>query len=39
MEDNWPTFKMLDNYVELMDWQGHGYKLSYDGVIVDHVTN
>jgi len=37
IQDNEPTFKMLENYIELMDWQGHRYKLSYDGVIVDDV--
>lgn len=35
IEDNEPTFKMLVNYIELMDWQRNRYKLSYDGVIVE----
>ncbi len=30
-----PTFKMHDEYVELMDWQGYRYKLFYDGGIID----
>jgi hypothetical protein len=30
-----PTFKMHDEYIELMDWQGYRYKLFYDGVIID----
>jgi len=29
---------MLENYIELMDWQGYRYKLSYDGIIVDDVV-
>ena len=38
IENNEPTFKMLENYIELMDWQGYRYKLSYDGIIVDDVV-
>jgi hypothetical protein len=30
-----PTFKMHDEHIELMDWQGYRYKLFYNGVIVD----
>jgi hypothetical protein len=29
------TFKMHDDYIELMDWGGFRYKLFYDGSIVD----
>lgn len=39
IEDNEPTFKMLDNDIELMDFQRYRYRLSYDGVIVDDVAD
>jgi hypothetical protein len=29
-------FEMNDEYIQLMDWQGHRYKLYYDGAIVDN---
>ena len=29
------TFKMHDEYIELMDWGGFRYKLFYDGVMID----
>ncbi len=29
------TFKMHDDYIELMDWGGFRYKLFYDGSIID----
>ena len=29
------TFQMHDGYIELMDWGGFRYKLSYDGHITD----
>lgn len=32
------TFKMHDEYIELMDWQGFRYKLFYDGSIIDDIT-
>ena len=38
IEDDEPTFKMLEEYIKLMDWQGYRYKLSYDGIIVDDVA-
>jgi len=34
-EHHGPTFKMHDDYIALMDWQGFRYKLSYDGIIAD----
>jgi len=33
------TFNMLEDHIELMDWQGYRYILSYDGIIQDDTTN
>lgn len=35
IENRGDTFRMHDDYIELMDWGGFRYKLFYDGSIID----